>query len=172
MGWECVGSHCLAQFSTAVAGASCSDSAGDHVNEVNYWETGLLMGQQINISNAITVTALGVVGPPVEWSDVQWILALYSSVDAAPSALLARTQSATIIPGQNEIPVLSPMKVPAGSYWIMAEVNASALACPDGSSNIVTDYAFVPYGTVPSSFGPAQTSNTSAGIDYLVVGAP
>ena len=170
MGGECVGSHCLAQFSTAVLGASCSDSAGDIVNEVNYWETGLLGGQPISISSAVTVTALGVVAPPIEWSGVQWILALYSSVGAAPSLLLAQTASTTIVPGKNEIPVLSPMKVPAGSYWIMAEVNASALACPDGASNIVSAYAFVPYGTVPSSFGPAQTSNTSAGIDYLVIG--
>ena len=119
------------------------------------------------MSSAITVTALGVFGNQTA-SGVQGIVALYSSSAGAPSTLLAFTSSTVIANGNNQIPVLTPTAIAAGTYWIVAEYSASAAICTDNSSANTVDFVTATYGALPNPFGSA-TSLKSIDINYYVV---
>jgi hypothetical protein len=125
------------------------------------------MGQQISISTAITVTALGVIG---DTGGASGILALYdnSGSGGKPGVLQAQTGSTAIAAGKNTIGV-TPKAIAAGTYWIMGEYNATCSICVDTSSSNTLDYATESYDTVPATF-PTPTSFSSVDINYYVVG--
>jgi hypothetical protein len=121
----------------------------------------------VTIPEGITVTNLGVVGAA---SGAQGILALYSDVGGAPSALLAETASTMISGGPNQILVTSVVPVTAGIYWIVGEYNAPASICVNNSTNnVIESVTIALYGTVPATFG-TPTTMTGADINYYVGG--
>jgi hypothetical protein len=123
----------------------------------------------ITISEDVTVTSLGVVAQSE--TGAQGILALYSNVGGAPSALLAQTISATINAGVNQISLTSSVDVPAGTYWIAGEYNETAAICIDDSNtNEIQIVGIASYGSVPSMFGDPMHTVFGENVNYYVVG--
>jgi hypothetical protein len=127
-----------------------------------------VFAQSVAIPASITVTSLGVVGNGSAGAD--GILALYSDAGGAPSSLLAATGSAAISLGPNQIPVISPVTISAGTYWIAGEFNASVSLCTDSSTSNTIDFVTTSFGAPPNPFGTAS-SIKSVDINYYVVGA-
>lgn len=169
-GTSCVNSQCntlLFGYSTEFAPCGGATSA---------ISPNVLWGQQVSISTAITVTALGVFGNSPA-PGVHAILALYSdsgTTPARPSRQKAVTASTLISNGDNRIPVLGQPMLPAGTYWIMAEYDATAAVCADDTSTNAQAYVLVNYGTVPDPFaesdGGAPVVQTGVDFNYYVVG--
>jgi hypothetical protein len=133
--------------------------------------TGYLLGERVDIAAAIQVTALGVIATSAEpATGVDGIMALYDDVGGVPSALQAQTASTTIGPGDNLIPVESPASVAAGTYWIMAEYDATASVCVDASdSNPIAYVSIGGYEIVPATLANQQ-GVSSVDLNYYVVG--
>jgi hypothetical protein len=160
-GTSCANSKC----GTVKYGYSTEFSCGGAVGPFG---AGILWGEPITISTPITVTTLGLFAnnPAV---GVHAILALYTDSAGAPSRLKTYTASTAITNGDNALPVLSAVSVPAGTYWIAGEYDASASICTDVNTQNLQAYVSVTYGTVPDPFG---TGTTPMGVDinYYVVG--
>jgi hypothetical protein len=135
-----------------------------------------LYAEPVTVSNAVTVTALGVFGNQPA-PGVQSAMALYSDVGGVPSARLTYTGPQAIGGGDNEIPVAAAVTVPAGIYWIAAEYNAPASICTDDSSCSEVDDVGIPlFGSFPAQFassdGGAPHTLRTVDINYYVVGTP
>jgi hypothetical protein len=124
----------------------------------------------VQIAAPITVTSLGVVGNP-HAGGTNGIVALYTDYGGAPAGLVANTASVLINQGSNVIPVVSPIMVPAGPYWIMAEYSGDPAICVDTATGNKIDYFPVTYGAVPEPF-PTANSNAGPNLNYFVVGQP
>jgi hypothetical protein len=123
----------------------------------------------VSLTSSVTVTGLGVFGNSPT-SGLHSIMALYSNVNGAPSALIASTGSTSIGAGNNVLPVSPPVLVPEGSYWIAAEYSAAASDCTDAATTNVIALTFTSFGTLPSPFGAPETVD-SVDLNYYVVGA-
>lgn len=123
----------------------------------------------MTISQNVTVTSLGVVGQAA--TGAQGILALYSNSGGAPGTLVAQTASTTINAGANQIPVTSAVPVAAGTYWILAEYNATAAICIDNAKTNLLEYTTVTtYGVLPTTFGAPTMVPNDVDINYYVFG--
>jgi hypothetical protein len=134
-------------------------------------ESGLLLGERVYIASAIQVTALGVIATSAEpTTGIDGILALYDDEGGLPLALQAQTASTTIGPGDNLIPVVSPVSVASGTYWIMSEYDVAASVCVDDSaSNPIAYVAISAYDVVPALLTNPQVAS-SVDVNYYVVG--
>jgi hypothetical protein len=132
---------------------------------------GYLLGERVSITSSVQVTALGVIATSAEpATGVDGILALYDDVGGLPSALQAQTASTTIGPGDNLVPVVSPVSVAPGTYWIMSEYDATASVCVDDSvSNAIAYVAIGGYNVVPASL-TNQVGESTVDFNYYVVG--
>jgi hypothetical protein len=116
---------------------------------------GYLNGQPISVGAAMTVTTLGVnaitAGPSV-------VLALYGSTDASgatPGTILAATASTPLVVGANKVPVVVPVSIAAGTYWVMAEYSQTATIAIDSATTNQFDSVVLAYGApLPSPFDP------------------
>jgi hypothetical protein len=131
---------------------------------------GYLLGERVYVANPVQLTALGVIATSAQpASGVHGIVALYDDVGGLPSALLAQTPSTTVKPGDNLIPVATPVSLAVGSYWIMAEYDASASICVDTSvSNPIAWVGVGGYGVVPASLSNQKAMSTVDFNYYLV----
>ncbi len=145
---------------------TCNSSSDQFIN------AGFIGGEAAVVSTPITLTALGVIGSPSMPGNITAILALYSDAGGVPSALLARTESTLLHPGNISIPVTAPVALSAGIYWIMAEYNASAHICIDSASTNTLVFTNIDaYGTVPSFFdGTLTTLHGYEDLNYYLVG--
>jgi hypothetical protein len=163
-GSTCVNSQCTSNtvaYGRSTEFSPCGSTVGS-------FSPGDLLGQPVTVAEVVTVNALGVFGNQPA-SGVEGILALYSDLGGAPSALLAFTQSTDIVAGKNEIPLLTPTAVAAGAYWIVGQYSASASICTDNSTTNSVDFVAVTYGALPNPFG-AATALRSIDINYYLVG--
>jgi hypothetical protein len=140
---------------------------GTVVGQIN---AGLLIVQQVSITQTTTVTALGVFGNMP--SGLTGILVLYGDAAGTPGALKTSTNATPIAAGKNEIPVNATTTLPAGTYWIGGEYSATASICSDNAGTNSVKFVNVTYPTVPAPFGnPGPVmSSTSVDFNYYVVG--
>jgi hypothetical protein len=165
-GSTCASSQCTIKYGYPTKFNPC----GTQVTSIN---ANLLLAQKVTLTSATTITALGVFGNAP--SGVQGVLALYSDAGGVPSALQTYTNSATIVAGDNRLPVLSSVTLQPNTYWIAGEYNAGASICtqdppPGMGQNNPVAYVTVPsYPTIPNAFGSA-TSTMSVTFNYYVAG--
>jgi hypothetical protein len=149
-GTTCTASKCVGEYGNFTPFA-CVSSTNEIIN------TGFIAGQSIDVVTAVTVTDLGVIGSPSMPAGVHGILALYTSVGGDPSTLVAQTASTAIAAANNAIPVTSPVAIPAGSYFVMAEYDAIADVCTDSATSNKFYYASIAsYGTVPATIAASS----------------
>jgi hypothetical protein len=75
------------------------------------------------------------------------MLALYSDSNGSPSQLLASTASTAITGGVQEIPVVNPIAVTPGTYWIMGVYGGPAGICSDKDTvNTTVKYTTLTFG--------------------------
>jgi hypothetical protein len=132
--------------------------------------SGYLLGESVAIAVPITVTSLGVVGN-AHAGGFNGIVALYTDYADGPGGLVANTASTPINQGSNVIPVVSPVQVSAGTYWILAEYSGDPQICVDTATGNKIDYFPVTFGALPNVF-PTPNSNAGPDLNYFVVGQP
>jgi hypothetical protein len=128
----------------------------------------ILIGQLVTITNPITLTGFGLFGNQPA-GGLQGVMALYSNVGGAPSALVALTAPTAIVDGNNVLPVLAPGAVAAGTYWIAAAYNATASICTATSSTNPLDFVNIAFPNLPNNFGAAGSDGTAI-LNYYVIG--
>ena len=82
-------------------------------------------------------------------------MALYDDNSSSPGSLVAWTDGTSLSPGFNEIDVVEPVALSAGTYWLMAAYDAALYAYPryDSAGAERIYYASHTYGTaLPSTF--------------------
>jgi hypothetical protein len=153
---------CTVSFGNSLPYVPC----GVVVGAIN---AGLLVVEQVTITQPTTVVGLGVVGNhPAQ--GVHGVLALYGDLNGSPAALKTSTNSAPIADGKNELPVVSSVALPAGTYWVGGVYDASAAICGDNSgTNPVAYVNVLNYPTVPTPFGTAMRMS-SVNFNYYVMG--
>ena len=129
---------------------------------------GYLLGQSFVTTSSFTLTKLAVnaiePGPSV-------VLALYADSAGTPGSLVASTAAASVVSGANELPVTSPVVLPAGTYWTVAEYSADATIANGNDGTTVIAFTAHTFGDpLPDPF-PASTQ-TSDRIGLYLVGTP
>ncbi|MBX3219213.1 MAG: hypothetical protein KF795_01760 [Labilithrix sp.] len=129
---------------------------------------GYLLGHSIVTTSSFTLTRLAVnaldPGPSV-------VLALYADSAGAPGALVTSTATATLVSGRNELPVTSPVVLPAGTYWIAATYSADAKIANGNDNATMTAFTAHTFGDpLPDPF--LATTQTSDQIGLYLVGTP
>lgn len=132
-------------------------------NTATNFNPGFLFGEEITVSEPITVIKLG--ANLLTSSGGSAIFALYTNSGGLPSTLVVNTVSAPVVAGLNEIPT-APTPIEAGTYWIMAEYSAT-VEMNTGASD-VDEYVSEPYGTIPSQI--TTTDSPGNDLPYYVVG--
>jgi hypothetical protein len=73
--------------------------------------------------------------------------------------------------GANEIPVVTPVMLAAGTYWFMADYNVNARIGNDGATTNQDDYTALTYGNaLPLTFPTPTIQAASANAGYYVIG--
>jgi hypothetical protein len=130
----------------------------------------VLIGQLVSIP-AMTVTGLGMIGNPGGGTG---LMALYENTGGMPSVELLSSSSGTIGSGINVLPV-SPMSLPANSYWLMAEFTTTSTICNDGGTSNTVIYGAEGFGSLPPNFstvpGGPQVLSNQVTFNFFVVAA-
>jgi hypothetical protein len=130
----------------------------------------LLLAQKVTFAAPLTVTALGqIANQPSD--GLKGFLTLYDDLSGSPGSLKTYTNTTTIVAGDNRIPVLSSVTLPAGTYWIAAEYASGASICADNSTTNEIAYVQVTYPAVPNPFG-TSTKTSSVDFNFYVAGTP
>jgi hypothetical protein len=137
-------------------------------NPANPFGANYLLGEQISIPVATTVSALAITTTS---SGYNGIIALYDSSASGglAGARVAQTGSTAMTNGVNEV-AITPVAVAAGSYWIMADYSSDARMCVDGSSTNPIEYMQFTFGMpAPASLSGDGVTAMSAAFGYYVV---
>jgi hypothetical protein len=129
-----------------------------------------LFAQQITITSAAKITALGVYGNN-PGTGLQGSMGLYNNSGGLPGGLVVFTNAQAIGNGDNRIPVVSAQSVNPGTYWIAAEFNAIAKICGDGASSNNIEYVSVSFPGLPNPFGSTPNMVSSSDMYFYAVGA-
>lgn len=127
---------------------------------------GYLLGTRVTVTQAMNLTHFGVIprasGPRVRF-------ALYSDSAGSPGALRASTNPTALVVGTQEIPVITPILLTQGDYWLMGNYDLTANVGQGGTS-VTIKYISLPFtSTLPTTF-PTPMSYSGAGFNYYLVG--
>lgn len=123
-----------------------------------------LAGQAVVLADPVVVMRLGLIA---QTGGFQGRMALYRNGASTPTTLVAATNLASITGVPQELPVLTPVAVPAGTYWVMANFDAAA---PILRASTSTSLAFVALTTASGLPDPITASHTTnRGLNYYVV---
>ena len=122
---------------------------------------GFLIGNLITLDAPLRVTHLGYTGR----SEVsaQTRLAIYAHDGGRPAELVAETAPSDVIVGVHEVPVLTPVELAAGQWWVQLVTSADApIAAGPDELVVYRDWAFDdalpdPYGTGSDYEGPRMS---------------
>jgi hypothetical protein len=129
-----------------------------------------LSGPQFDLPVPVTLLKLGVIAGSGAAS-TQVIMALYADANTKPGSRVAYTASTTLVAGvANEIPVIAPVTLQPGRYWVTAIYNNNH-DFPSTTSNTIAFYAMGSFGGTPPD--PFPNGGTSSGpiLNYYIVGA-
>ena len=119
-------------------------------------DSGKLWGQSADNTQAGTLRSLSIYVSSTPAGTMQ--LALYdnSGSGGGPGKLLASTKMFTVAQGWNTQPVITPITLPVGTYYLAFELQSSAvrLTLTNSGSKF---YKYVAYGSFPSTFGSATS---------------
>lgn len=144
------------------SGATATGTTGVHAPDY-------LLGQQVTLSSAITLTGLGI---NIYATSGNTVIALYTDSSGSPGTLVAQTGSEALSVGNNDLGLSgSNVAVSAGTYWIMkvhddvAYVTESSSA---GSTNTTAYESFTFSSSVPDPAGSVSTLNDQLMALWLV----
>lgn len=120
-------------------------------------DSGKLWSQSADNTQAGTLRSLSIYVSSTPAGTMQ--LALYdnSGSGGGPGKLLASTKMFTVAQGWNTQPVITPVTLPVGTYYLAFELQSSAvrLTLTNSGSKF---YKYVAYGPFPSTFGSATSA--------------
>src|SRR5215831_16903976 len=130
-------------------------SAADNANG------NLLLAQNATLSQPATINSLSFY---VTQASGNLILGIYDAngPNGGPGALKAQTSSFTPVTGWNTANVVSPVSLPAGTYWLAYLPSSNNLAFVKGlTSGISIRYYSYPFGALPAQFSTSPSSDAS-----------
>src|SRR5215831_9948934 len=152
--------------SLLVSGAAQSALAGTiTIGETNILSAGdggngnLLLAQNTTLSQPATINSLSFY---VTQASGNLILGIYdaSGPSGGPGALKAQTNSFTPVTGWNTANVVSPVSLPAGTYWLAHLPSSSSLAFVKGlTSGVSIRYYSYPFGALPATFSGSPSTD-------------
>src|SRR5262249_4475244 len=119
----------------------------------------LLLAQSTTLSQPSTINSLSFY---VTQASGNLILGIYdaSGPNGGPGALKAQTNSFTPVTGWNTANVVSPVSLPAGTYWLAYLPSSNNLAFVKGlTSGISARYYSYPFGALPAQFSTSPISD-------------
>jgi hypothetical protein len=123
-----------------------------------------LVGQSVFVDRDAVIMRLGVIA---QTGGGNARMALYANGASAPTALVAATGIAPLTGVAQELPVLTPVAVSAGTYWVMAAFDVAA-PIRRSSANTTLAYAVHPLAQPPPD--PIATVGvTNRVLNYYVV---
>ncbi len=136
--------------STVGAGASASGETGTHAPN-------FLLGQQLTVSSAMTLSGLGI---ELASGSGNVVMALYDDDSGAPGDLVAQTGSEPASSGSNSLALSGgEVSLAAGDYWLMKVHDDVAYVTEDsGSASTETAWTSLTYSaSVPDPAGSVDT---------------
>jgi hypothetical protein len=127
-----------------------------------------MFGILITVPNPITVTALGSIGKAATGA---FVMGLYTDVGNAPSQLLGETSAANLVAGNLELPLLNPVSIAAGSYWVVTSTSGSgtwAWGTQSGGSYWFLMHTYT--GAMPQPAPAGAISTLLEIFNYYIVG--
>src|SRR5215469_1619557 len=121
----------------------------------------LLAAQNATLSEPATIQSLSFY---VTQASGNLILGIYdaSGPSGGPGALKAQTNSFTPVSGWNTANVITPVSLPAGTYWLAYLPSSNNLAFVKGlTSGISNRYYSYPFGALPAQFSTSPSSDAS-----------
>src|SRR5215469_182693 len=134
------------------------------IGETNVLSTGdsgngnLLAAQNATLSQPATIASLSFY---VTQASGNLILGIYdaSGPNGGPGALKAQTNSFAPVTGWNTVNVVSPVLLPAGTYWLAYLPNSNNLAFVKGvTSGVSSRYFSYQFGALPAIFSTSPSS--------------
>ena len=156
--------ECAVATSTYGDGYSASGEIGTH-------GVGYLLGEQVTLSSAITLTAFGIRLDASDPGTGSVQFALYSDSGGTPSSLVAEAAGASVVPGDNEISVDGgSVSLAAGTYWLMKASDQNIFLVEEASSSATVYYKVFTYGGSLSSTWSGGSSYTDGIFATWLVG--
>ena len=125
-----------------------------------------LIGNLITLDAPLTVTHLGYTVRAEVTAQAK--LAVYAHDGGRPAELWAATAATDVVVGVNEVPVLEPVELAAGEWWVQL-VTSDAVPIAAGPDELVT-YREHPFGSaLPDPYG-AATDYEGARMSVFVMG--
>jgi hypothetical protein len=98
-------------------------------------------------------------------------MGLYENSVGLPGTLIAYTNAAAIVDGDNRIPVVGPpTPVYPDTYWIAGAFSANARICGDTSFSNKIEYVSISFPGVPNPFGSQPTELFAVHMNLYAVG--
>jgi hypothetical protein len=119
----------------------------------------LLLAQQATLAQAAKLESLSFY---VTAAAGMLRLGVYDATgpNGGPGAKKAETAEIATAAGWNTTPVVAPVSLPAGAYWLAYLPSDNALQFKrDGAVGMIAYYAF-PYGPLPDTFSATPTTGT------------
>jgi hypothetical protein len=131
---------------------------------VNY-----LLGDKYTFTGSSTITALSYKG---NGTGAVMRMAIYSDLTGSINTLVAYTNTTTVGTGNINIPVITPVALPAGDYWILATYSGGSgtnhVNYTTSTTKTVSYITLSPTSIPPSTSG-AWTTYTGQDFDYWAV---
>jgi hypothetical protein len=133
---------------------------GLHIGETNILSNDdagngdLLIAQQAVLSQDATLESLSFY---VSNADGELRLGVFADNNGAPGAFVAETDAFTPVVGWNTRNVLSPVLMPAGTYWLAYLPESNDLRFRVGGSGPASYYNY-PFGSMPATFSDTTES--------------
>ncbi len=147
---------------TFTATATNTQSPIFNIGETNILATpysgigNLLIAQQVTLSQAATVQSLSYY---VSTAGGQLRLGIYTNSGSAPGALMAQTAAFTPVTGWNTQPVITPVPLSAGTYWLAFLPESSTLSGRMTYAGTGRYYGYA-FGPLPASYSASSSTAT------------
>ena len=119
----------------------------------------LLLAQPASLGQTATIQSLSFY---VTTAAGNLRLGIYDATgpSGGPGAKKAETNSMTPVVGWNTVNVITPVSLPAGTYWLAYLPSSSSLAFRQEYTGTAKFYSYT-YGAMPATFSTTHTTNTS-----------
>ena len=104
---------------------------------------GYLLGGKFTLENSGELTAINLIGKN---TGAQVQMAVYDDDNGVPNNLIVESETGTVGAGTISLPVVTPVILPAGDYWIMAVYSSTGLHTYKGGNTIIYYYDAVTLG--------------------------
>jgi hypothetical protein len=113
-----------------------------------------LIAQQVTLSQTATIQSLSYY---VSTAGGQLRLGIYNNSGSAPGSLMAQTAAFTPVTGWNTHPVITPVSLPTGTYWLAFLPESSTLSGRMTYAGTGRYYSYA-FGPLPASYSASSSS--------------